>query len=459
VATWAALTPDGKTLVTTGGDRVGLWDPATGRSVREFDGPDEVGLTLSPDGAALATVNRRDGTLRLRDVASGKEVRRWEKQWAWNAAFSPDGRTLAASRWEGVGVWDVTTGKEAGRLTGPKRPGALAFSPDGRWLAIANPNAVDQDYTIGVWDAATGKERWHADVAPWTTHAVVFSPDGKALAVVGGEFDRRRDRPENIVSLRDAATGKEVRRFEGQANQMRAVAFSPDGRTLATGSWDGTVWLWEVATAGERRRLAGHQAGVRSLSFSPDGDRLASASFDATALVWDLSGRPNGEFAPESLKISWEDLASGDAAAAYKAIGALASAPHLSVPYLRLHLRAAPAAEPKRLRAWISDLDSDQFEARENAARALEELGDAAVPAFRQALEKPASPEVKKRLQQMLERAEGWPPEALRPWRALEVLERVGSPEARQVLRTLAEGNPTARLTQQAKASLERLKR
>jgi hypothetical protein len=198
------------------------------------------------------------------------------------------------------------------------------------------------------------------------------------------------------------------------------------------------------------------------LSFSPDGTLLATASLDMTALVWRLAGpgsggRPGAALSAQELESRWSALASDDAAKAYRAIRALAASPRQAVPFLQRHLRPAPVADPKRLRASIADLDSDDFAVRDRAAQELEKLGGAAEPALRQALAGNPAPEVRRQLSELLTKAQDWTPSRLQSWRALEVLELVRTPATQTLLQTLAQGAPEARLTQGAKATLERL--
>jgi hypothetical protein len=247
------------------------------------------------------------------------------------------------------------------------------------------------------------------------------------------------------------------------------LAFAPDGRTLAAGGQDNSVRLWDVATAREIRRFTGHQDEIRSLAFSPDGKWLASGSGDTTGLVWDVAASPRQQqtretkLSPQDLRKLWAALAGEDAARAFAARWKLVAAARESVPFLEECLRPVAGTDPQRIRALIGDLDSDRFDVREKATAELEGLGELAEPALTAVVRKGPSAEARRRARGLLEKVgQGRlhpPPKQLQALRALEVLEHIANPEARQVLKTLATGAPQARLTQEAKASLDRLAR
>ena len=169
--------------------------------------------------------------------------------------------------------WELPEGAKA-RLGKGLISGEIAYSPDGTRLAVAGG--------IGIWlyDTAT-----HQEVALLTGHtggvwSVAFSPDGSTLA--SGSSD-------NTVRIWNTQTGAHIRTLTGHAGWVFSVAFSPDGDTLASGSLDGTVRLWEVNTGAPIRTLTGHTFRVWSVAFSPDGDTLASGSLDGTVRLWEVN--------------------------------------------------------------------------------------------------------------------------------------------------------------------------
>jgi len=212
--------------------------------------------------------------------------------------------------------------------------------------------------------------------------------------------------------------------------------------------------------------VGGHQGSISALLFTPDGKRLVSGSADTTALVWDLTGgltaRHRPLTAPE-LDACWTDLAGADAERAYQAIRRLAASPTEMLPYLAKRLQPAAHADAKRVARLISDLDSDQFTVREQAYQELEQLGEGAIRACREALAGRPSLELRRRLETLLAKQDQErrlpSPQRLQRLRALEALELAGTPPARQLLQKLAGGASEAGMTREAKAALERLAR
>jgi hypothetical protein len=292
--------------------------------------------------------------------------------------------------------------------------------------------------------------------------AVAFSPDGRLVAAGAKEGE---------VRLIDVASGQTVRALKEHANAAyrssliyrdgRTVAFSPDGRMVAWGSWQ-VVQVWEVATGQERLAFEAHRGEVMSVAFFPDGRRLATGSPDTTALVWDLASCAfDGSGPPAKVKEDewaglWADLSGDDGHKAYRALWRAAAVPDEALPRLRSRVKAVPAPDRDRLARLVKDLDAEEFAVREKATDELAKLGGAAEAALRAALAGQPSAEVKQRVGSLLDKLRSAGPEKVRDSRAVELLEHLGTAEAKDFLKELAGGAGGAWLTEEAKAAVRR---
>jgi hypothetical protein len=200
---------------------------------------------------------------------------------------------------------------------------------------------------------------------------------------------------------------------------------------------------------------------VNSVAFAPHGKSVASGSVDTTALIWDVS-KVNRPVAPAKaladLEICWQALADNDAAKALTAMGDMAAAPKEAVALVKERLKPVPPLDVKVVEGLINQLGSDQYKVREKATGDLVKIGDQIIATLDKAAASNPSPETTKRLQVVRAKLTGLvlQGDRLRAFRAVEVLERIGTREARQVLEALAAGAPESLLTRSAQAALKR---
>lgn len=483
---WLGALKDGKTLasLSSRGDRIFFWDFSTGKLLRTSQAEpssfhDGYSRSLSADGKYLAS-GCTDGTARVWELASGKEVCRLNfelekggqmKPLIHACQISPDGKQLAAvgpvfddpqqrRRHAHLMVWDLDAKK---RLVSRRVPDSpldylCRFTADGRTLIIPRVEG------LSLKDVLTDEERLTipGEMGP----PMVSSPDGGVLAAAIYK-PRPRDRgiyresqEVESVGLWELSTGQCICRLKTRA--AAEIAFSPEGRLVVVAGTD-ALTLFDVTTGKrvlwqpiERINSRFYSSAVCSLAFSPGGQTLATGLTDSSILVWDTSAarkaisRPR-ELDDKDLDQAWTDLA-GEASAAWPAIGTLTAAAPQTLALFEKRLRPAASAPAERLRRLLTKLDSPDFTTRTDATRELEKLGDLAAPVLHRALEDKPSLEVRRRIESVLSAARFVrQPEALRRLRAIRVLEQIGTPESQQLLRKLADGDPSARETAAAR--------
>jgi WD40 repeat protein/serine/threonine protein kinase len=287
--TSVSISRDGKMVAAGSRDnRIGLWDLSTGKSMQNLQGLEDAvtSVSVSPDGTTIASASR-DNTICLWDVASGKprsfvrgspSTGPSEKRPNLCVSYSPDGKTLATASSDGptITLWDLATATPSQSIRAKGSSGTLAcvsFSRNSQLLAFGGEGS-----SIYVRDLVSHKPDLKLSAHKKPVTSLSFSPDGKTL--VSGSEDLN-------VRVWDLATAQS-QPLAAHTREVTCVSFSPDGTTIASGSNDDSVRLWDLAT-GKSRALVGHTLPVSSVSFSRDGKTLASSSADGTIRLWDVA--------------------------------------------------------------------------------------------------------------------------------------------------------------------------
>jgi WD40 repeat protein len=496
-----SFSPDGRWLAAISEDGVGVWDTNTARPLYPPGGPLSAirRIHFLNDGKHLAIATIED--LFVWDVATRRPLYRYRSRWLSPPHLTPtaDGKAL-----EGTGAWDTQyhwaiadngevaclTREDHGVDEPPPLPGwrwkarqslrtgelvlvrrddptdervLLAadrflllrgyFSPDGRRFA-----AVEKNDHLHVWACESGRVCLDLSLGGPLDEglpldrdtAVAFTQDGRcvllsregvrAIEVLSGE-------PRYIVPGNLARSGR--------------YALSLDGRLLALGRDDGTILLHDAVSGAEFGRFQADHGPVESVAFSPDGRLLVSGGGNGTALLWKVPQRkpPSPLTAAELAKL-WETLTTSDAKQAAAAMVRLIDCPDAALTVINEHLKELRRLAPrKRLEALVADLDADTFEVRQKASKELQAAGHAAQDILREALLKSPSPEKQRQLRRLLARLDpsAITPERLQTVRAAEVLERIGSPPARELLAELEKSSADPLIVEEIRDSLQRL--
>jgi WD40 repeat protein len=504
---WSLVfTRDGKRLVSGAWDGdIRVWDAATGKSGIAIKSHrwGVTSLALSHDDMTVLS-GGYDGTVCLHELATGKE--RWrfvtgkppEQQPRFEnrvsaVAFTPDGKAARSFTHMGGNdalshMMDVATGKELWRRSLPFtefRHGP--FSSDGKLIngirakmfgpgvSAGDRKALEEmrgTSAVVLQDVATGREVFSAMLPDFSGPYHRLTPDDRMILTSTNQLDAANDYRLAKCTLRlwEVASGTErlaidFRLADNGLGAGFSRAISSDCRTLAISRTDLVHILWDLASGKELLRREGFASQSMVLAFSPDGKRLASGHRDGTILIWDLSPEIDRRPSPpkadaKQVEQWWTALAGDDAKQAHAAIWGLVGTPARTLPLLRDRLRPAESPPAEKLKQLVADLDSEEFAKRNAANKELAEFEELAEPAMRETLKEDISAEKRKRLEKLLDitlivRT----PEKLRQLRALEVLEHIGTPEARELLTNMSKGAPEARVTREAKVALQRLER
>jgi RNA polymerase sigma factor (sigma-70 family) len=507
-----SLSADGITILSYSRDNfLRVWETRTGLLRRQIPTGGEVtACQLSADGtkvvAVIGDLYSPNKALKVWNAATGADVAPAgfpKTIVAGGFQFTPDRSVLITHFENQLVAWGWPGGNAVGGEVGAKlwaaempkpakEPGAnhirwMTVSPDGKhFVTVAYRYTYReekgmrfpflQDGVVDLWNAKTGKRIRRVAEAYSPFLPAVYAPNGSLIVTNPYGFSLLSANGGPAVDLKsqivvvDPLTGTVLKEFtppernDGGPNTGYGLALSCDGKVLFRGTDVGEVQAFEVVTGKFRTAWRGHRSTCFSLAApTTDVRRLVSGSSDTTGLVWDVgfASVTPAPLTPERRLALWGDLTEADAEKAYASMRALAADP---AGYVALASEKLTPTPPGPLAADLvpifRDLGSATFTTREAAATKLDQYGESAVPQVRAHFEKEESAEVRTRLLAFLARHGGSPRSgaSLRQVRAVELLEHLGTPEARRVLAALAAGGPS-RQTADAAAVIERLQR
>ncbi len=256
-----------------------IWETSTGRKLRTFPrlSSDPRCLVFTPDGRGLFGQAEEEAVV-LWDVENGQELQRFVEEGLQSALVYPDGqKVLVSANEDGVSWWDPATGAKLREFLFQRRGmstiESLAVSPDGRQVLVG-----DRNHHLMVWNSVRGERQF---VLAGNGECATFSPDGRFI-LAGGPGDGKK------TCLWDAETSEQVRTFAGHTERVKAVAFSPDGRQILTGSIDKTAILWDAQSGEKLRTFSGHEFHCSDVDFLPDGKHVLTTSGKGTEL-WEIA--------------------------------------------------------------------------------------------------------------------------------------------------------------------------
>ena len=257
-------------------------------------------VAFSPDGKTFATgsgttagmhLNQR-AEAKLYDAASGavKAILKDHRDHVTGVAFTPDGQSLVTTADDGVRVWDVASGRLRVLLPEGQRPAySVAVRPDGNLLA-----AGEAFGDVRLWDLDGNKLVGVLNASSQMIRALAFSPDGELLATGSGDLFGASSTMQTEVRIWNVRDRRLLHQLKGHVDAVLGVAFTPDSKRLASGSFDGAIKLWDVATGHELASFENHSPVVTSLTFSPDGTMLVAGAGNGVVKVWKAATKEEG---------------------------------------------------------------------------------------------------------------------------------------------------------------------
>jgi hypothetical protein len=382
------------------------------------------------------------------DLKTGKELRGIEKRWTKKKSGKLEEELSLVTRGERHSLATVA-------VWGHPLPEGWTGMPFPRVFLRFKQSASDSPV---FWEKRIGDDFR----AP---HVIAFAPDDRAILTTESHFDEGQT---TWVSLLESLSGEERTRFVLPSDVVvhwrgyYVRAFSKNGNLMAVATNRGTA-VFDIRRAKEVAWLDGDQGPVRGLAFGAE-ETIFTAGSDGTVLIWDLrdhlrKARKLTEISPDAAKRLWAELASPDTAKAYQALAELVNAPDQAVKLLGEQLKPAVKAPVDRIEKVIALLEDKDFKTRENATRELRQMGNQAKTALQASLSSRRSVEFNRRVDELLADVKQYNPNELREFRAVEILEVIGTPAAKSILESIAKGAPGIKLTDEALAALERLEK
>ncbi len=279
-----SFSPDSKLLASGNRDgKIRIWDTDTGnlrRTITATTDADGVNaVVFSPDGNTLVSNNDNDDIIQFWDITEGERLKSIQSppDTTNHLVFSPDGSTLANAHSDGtIRFWDVASGSPLRTLDGYAEMFVfMTHSPVCNTLAV-----LDGDRRLRLWDTQTCEHLKTIHLYKQRTGCIAIAPDGIRLAYEDDKI--------STINVLNTQTGKIEQTFVGHLNDITSVAFSFDGKTLASGDSDGTIYLWDVTTGNSTNALESKPLKITNLVFSPNGDLLISST-DREVRFWDLT--------------------------------------------------------------------------------------------------------------------------------------------------------------------------
>jgi WD40 repeat protein len=414
---------------------------------------------LSADGRLVAATNSTETSpIVIYDARTGEkkhQIALPNHSSSLVVVFSADNRLVYVGTSKGIEVHDLALRERVGSIGGdPPLKKKMADL-----VGVKRPQfPIDPDR-----EREQRLEQWRQDQARGfhiRVEKLILSLDGKRLISLGSD-----------LRIWDVALARQSRVISWESPyytfSSQPMALAPNGRWLAISNPQGersSIAILDMYSGQILHTFKGHLGSISALAFSRDGRLLASGSQDTTTLLWDLSvmSRPQRNAKPmtdEELTKQWARLLDKDAVTAFDAIARLIDDPDRTVPFVNRQLAAEKSFDDAVIDRLIANLDAPVFKVRDEASRELAKLGWAAEQAMRKVLEAKPSVEVEDRLKRLIENLpeEKFDPISVFASRVTELLERVASPASRDLLTELAKGPASARITREANASLKRL--